>query len=154
MADVFISYSSSDLGLAEFIQKHLQTQNLSVFMASVSITPGQNWTKQIWDNLLGSTWVLFLASREACQSSYVQQELGGAMARGKSIIPIVWDLDPSELPGWVNRRQALDLRGISTLEQVSQRIRTLSEWMGQEKGTATLIGALVIAGLIFIAVKN
>ena len=38
-------------------------------------------------------------------------------------MPVVWDMDPSKLPGWVNNVQALDLRNTTLLdarEQVSK----------------------------------
>ena len=75
MADCFISYASVDGELAYFVGDQLEARGLSVFMASASLKPGQNWTDEIWRHLRSSRWVVFLASRAACASPYVQQEL-------------------------------------------------------------------------------
>jgi len=70
-----------------------------VFIASVSLKPGDDWGKEIRRNLLKSRCVIFLASMRACESSFVQQELGMALGASKKVIPIVWDIAPSDLPG-------------------------------------------------------
>src|SRR5215213_336592 len=101
MPDCFISYSSNDQLLANFIHSELTRQNLSVFMASVSLRLGEDWTEAIKANLKASSWVILLASRAACQSAFVLQETGMALATDKRLIPILWDINPSELPGWV-----------------------------------------------------
>jgi hypothetical protein len=61
MSDCLISYSSSDEQLARFVEGHLRAQQVSVFLASVSLEPGQNWSQAIWENLKASPWVIFLA---------------------------------------------------------------------------------------------
>ena len=106
MADCFISYSSQDEQLARYLHSELMTTGVSVFMAGASLRPGDEWTDRIWQELRASDWVLFLASRAACGSAYVQQELGHALDSSKKLVPIVWDMAPEELPGWVNKKQA------------------------------------------------
>ena len=34
-----------------------------------------------------------------------------ALAKQKKLVPIVWDMPVSELPGWTNHIQAIDLAG-------------------------------------------
>src|SRR5438105_14721842 len=114
MADVFISHSSADIQLAAFVKQHLELQGISVFLAPLSMQPGQHWPSEIMQALNSATWVIFLASRAACASHWVQQELGAAMAGRKKLVPIVWDIEPSQLPGWTAQVQALNLRGAST----------------------------------------
>ena len=129
MADVFISYSSTDEQLARFVHNHLQTEKITSFMAAASIIPGDRWTKEVFNNLRLSKWVVFLASRTACNSAYVQQELGAAMIENKNLIPIVWDMAPNEVPGWVSQHQVLNLSGRSfndlqaEVTQIAQRVR-------------------------------
>ena len=79
MSDVFISYASSDEKLAKFLYRHLSKEGLDVFMASVSVQLGEKWSLEILNNLRLSSWILFLASKDACSSPYVQQELGAAL---------------------------------------------------------------------------
>lgn len=92
MADVFISHAAEDLPLAEFLHRHLTQEGLSVYLASVSMPPGERWMPHIMDNLRSSTWVLCLASRAACASPWVMQEMGASMASNKKLVPVIWDI--------------------------------------------------------------
>lgn len=41
MADVFISHATADSPFAEFLHRHLPQEGLSVYLASVSMPPGE-----------------------------------------------------------------------------------------------------------------
>lgn len=147
MPDCFISYSSSDEELAGFVDAHLRTQGLDVFLASVSLQPGQRWSEVIWANLKASKWVVFLASRAACQSPYAQQKLGAALLSEKYIIPIVWDMPPSELPGWLKERQALDLRN-GSWDDLAAAVRDVAGQIMSDKQKGALLAGAIVFGLI------
>lgn len=158
MPDVFISYSSADVALARFAYDHLKKQDVETFMAEMSLQPGASWSESILSNLRGSDWVIVLASAKACASPYVQQEFGIALGGviggvGKTIVPVVWDIDPAKLPGWMSRFQAIDLRknlltGIGpNLDAIAARIHT------KKQQGALIVGALV-AGLILLAASE
>lgn len=147
MSDCFISYSTHDQHIANFIYSELVGHGLDVFMASVSLKPGEHWSQQIFANLQASSWVIFLASKSASQSPYVQQELGMALGANKKLIPIVWDMFPSELPGWVNRTHALDLRN-ATIPLIKSRIAEIANSIHQDKQKGFLIAAAVVAAII------
>ena len=83
MPDCFISYSSEDKELAEFINKELKGHEITSFMASDSLQAGQNWQQEILGNLKNSKWVVLLASRAACSSAFVNQEIGVALHDSK-----------------------------------------------------------------------
>lgn len=147
MPHVFISYSSQDSGLAQFVQRHLIAEGIGVFLAPISLSPGDHWPTETINNLRCSTWVVFLASRAACQSPFVQQELGGAVYGGKVIVPIVWDMSPSELPGWVQQYQAVDLRG-ATPHAFSAKIGDIAKSIKGDINIGRLIIAIIVLGLI------
>lgn len=153
MPDVFISYSSSDEPFAQFLHRHLSDEGLNVFLASVSLQPGDKWDDAILKSLRDATWVLFLCSRNACSSPFVQQELGGALYSQKKIISIVWDMLPTELPGWLGQFQALNLAG-ATAAQVQERIGTIAERIKADKLKSQVIGGLLLAGLVFFASRS
>jgi len=148
MPDCFISYSTHDHQFATFLCDELRHHNISSFMASVSLRPGERWSPEILGNLRGANWVLVLASRSASASAYVNQEIGGALLLSKNIVPIVWGLSPAELPGWLREFQAIDLRG-STLPALQQHIATIANRITQQKATGYLIlGAITLALLM------
>ena len=128
MFDCFISYTQADERFATNLAQFLESQRLRTFIATLSLAPGSSWSEKIKQALNSSKWVLFLASRTACSSAAVQQEVGGAIFGGKRLIPIVWDMDPSLLPAWAREYQAIDLRGmtsklvLATMESLAQEL--------------------------------
>ena len=146
MPDIFISYSTADERVAQFMRQHLIGEGLQVFLASTSLQPGQQWSQEILSALRGSSWVLFLASRAACASPWVQQELGAALITEKKLVPIVWDMPPSDLPGWIKNVQALNLAGAS-MEQVKAQMTSIANRIKSDK-----IQGLVVLGLVVAAI--
>ena len=146
MPDIFISYSTVDAEAAQFIHRNLVEQGTSAFLAATSLQPGQQWSAEILEALRGSDTVLFLASRSACASPWVQQELGYAVGAKKKIIPIIWDIKPTELPGWVSGYQALDLSRHSP-EEVREEVAAIAERIKTDKKTALLVAGLALAAM-------
>ncbi len=149
MPDIFISYSRVDHELAQFLLKHLREENLNVFIAPITIDPGETWRDGILENLRESDWLLFLASHDACKSAYVQQELGAAIGLEKKIVPVIWDMAPEELPGWIDQKQALDLRGASNIE-IKAEVRRIAKRVKADIRKGYLIAGLIIAGIIIL----
>lgn len=147
MTDVFISHAQADLPFAEFLRRHLSQESLTVYLASVSMQPGERWMPVILDNLRASTWVLCLASRAACQSQWVMQEMGVAIGANKKLVPIVWDQAPEALPGWMRQYQAVNLGGMSQ-EEAKISIARIAEAIKTDKQKGFAILALLVAGLM------
>ena len=98
--------------------------------------------------LQASNWVLVLCSGAACTSAFVNQEVGGALATSKHLVPIVWDINPSELPGWLSQFQVLDLRN-STLPYLKQQVAAIADQIKQEKAQGwAILGALALLILL------
>ena len=145
--DVFISHAQADLPLAQFLHRHLSQEGLSAYLATVSMAPGEKWRQVILDNLRSSTWVICLASRAACESHWVMQEMGVAIGANKKLVPIVWDVAPHELPGWMREYQAVNLGGANQ-EEARAAIDRISETIKSEKQKGVVILGMIIAGLM------
>lgn len=152
MPDIFISYSTSDERIARFMHQHLSDEGMQVFLASASLQPGQRWSQEILNALRSSSWVLFLASRAACASPWVQQELGAALITQRKLVPIVWDMPPSERPGWVKEHQALNLAGVS-MEQVKSQMTAIANAIKSDKTQGWVVVGLLVAALIALGAK-
>jgi hypothetical protein len=142
MADVFISYSSEDESLALRVHQFLLSERVTPFLAKISIIPGAEWEPAIRKELINSPWVVFLASHASCASSFVQQELGGAWLTGKQILPVVWNMQAAELPGFLKKYEALDLRN-RTLEDLRLEIARIAKSIRADR----LVGGLLLAAL-------
>jgi hypothetical protein len=146
MPDAFISYSGQDEEVATFVYAELQSHGVAAFMASASLQAGQCWSNEILNNLRTSNWVILLASRAAAASTFVNQEVGGALLASKHLVPIVWDMSPSELPGWARNIQAIDLQD-STMVDLQNRVASIAARIKQEKVQGLLIVGAIILGL-------
>lgn len=153
MTDIFISYSFKDKDKAESLSKPLTDAGLDVFWAPYSVRPGERWDEQILSNLKTSLCVLFLASKASCASPVVQQEVGIALGTKKNLIPIVWDMDPSKLPGWVRNVQALDLRNTTLLDS-NEQVLKIAKRIKSDKFIGYLIAGLGIAAILYIIARN
>ncbi len=152
MPDVFISYSTNDEKLAQFVRRHLIDEQLDVFLASISLKPGKRWTPQILSALKSSEWVFFLASKDAIESNYVQQELGAALITEKKIVPIMWNVAPGQLPGWISHYQGLNLNE-ATLETITAKIAALAKEVKADKVKGQLVAGALFAGLLYLLSK-
>jgi TIR domain-containing protein len=150
MSDAFISYSTQDEELATFVYTELQRHGVTAFMASASLQPGQCWSNEILNNLRSSNWVILLASRAAAASTFVNQEVGGALLASKHLVPIVWDMSPSDLPGWARNIQAIDLRD-STVVDLQNQVATIAVRIKQEEAQGLFIVGAIILGLFALA---
>lgn len=144
MPDVFISYSVKDEEFAQLVHRHLQANDLNVFFAPISLDLGQHWTPQIIEALRSSEWIFLLASRNALASANVQHEVGGAIFHKKKLVPIMWDIQPSELPRWIADYQGLVLTGTS-MENINAQVSKLAADVKSSKTKAQLVAAAVLA---------
>lgn len=122
-------------------------------MAGISLLPAVPWSQEIRAKLDISPWVIFLASEAACRSPYAQQEIGMALHGNKRIIPIVWDMEPSRLPGWIKELQAVDLRR-ATLDQIREKFTEIANAIKQDKAKGWLIAGALLGALIYFASRK
>ena len=153
MPDIFISYSTADEQLARFLHQHLTKEGVEVFLAGVSLQPGQQWSQEILNSLKASSWVLFLASRAACASPWVQQELGAALVTKKKLVPIIWDMEPTELPGWIKNFQALNLKG-ATIENLKTQMTIIANNIKSDKVQGLFVVGVLAFGLLVLGSKS
>lgn len=153
MPDVFISYSVKDEELAQFVRSHLIAQGLSVFLASISLTPGERWTPKIIEELRLSEWVVLLASKNALASQNVQLEIGGAIFGKKKLVPIMWDVKPSELPRWISDFQGIVLTE-ATLQDINQQVAKLAANIKENKTNGQLVAGAVFAGILWLLSRS
>jgi hypothetical protein len=149
MPDVFISYSAQDEHTAKQVQRYFQANHVSAFLAPFSIQPGKKWSPAILSSLRQSRVVLVLASRAACASPFVNQEFGGSLALNKRIVPVVWDMRPEELPGWMKEFQAVDLsKGLNDLRPVLDSITVNLKLDKQREGFFVVAGVVLLIFLL------
>ena len=153
MTDVFISYSVEDEEVARYIRDHLLNEKLNVFLASISLEPGEKWTPQIFDALKEAEWVFLLATKRALASANVQQEVGAAMATDKKLVPIMWDVKPEDMPVWIGQYQGLSLKG-ETIDSIRDQIAALARKVKADKTTGMIVAGVAMLGLLYFLSRS
>ncbi len=89
--NVFISYSTKDIGIAHRLQNYLtQIQDTSIFLSESSLIVGQ-LSDTLVMKIKECDLFIVLYSKNSQNSNYVQQEIGVARGNIKIIIPILLD---------------------------------------------------------------
>jgi hypothetical protein len=70
----------------------------------------------------------------------------------KKLVPIVWDIPPSDLPGWVRGYQALDLCRAS-LEEAKSQMTVIAQRIKADKAKGLLIAGLILASVFALGSK-
>lgn len=158
MPKIFISYADEDRQIAEQVHTYLLREGVDVFMAGISLKPGARWSQAIIDALRASKAVFYLASEASNSSPFVQQELGIAIDSGKRIIPIVWNMEPERLPGFLHDFQAIDVRHHNDPDGFAARLALVAASITEETAdrpnaridmsTALLIATVLIFVLV------
>lgn len=100
MHDVFISYASENLAVAEEICRTLEAEGIPCWYAPRNINPGDKWTESIVQAIVDAKVFVILFSKDSNMSPHVQSEIAHAHSSGCSIIP--YRIDHSEMTDMVS----------------------------------------------------
>ena len=87
----------------------IEAAGASVFLANMSIPPGELWSDAIRRAIVGSAAGLLLITPNSAKSSWVMAEIGALWVLDKPYLPAVM-FPPEDLPELIKRRQWLDIR--------------------------------------------
>lgn len=136
--NVFISYSTKDLHIANHVRAALSIPNVNVFIAEYSVPASAPLNAFIEMGLRGCDLFVLLWSQNSKASDYVPQEIGIARGCNKTILPIVLE-DGLAVPGF-----AADLKYLPAYKDYGQALTWLQQFVHQnatqqQQGTALLV---------------
>lgn len=142
---VFISYSTKDISVVDYLSKILKDMSIEAFVAADSVGPGRPLSESINTAIKGCDLFLLLWSSNSKTSEWVPQEIGIAKSSGKLILPVI--LEPGlELPGFIK-----DLKYLETYKDPHVAIAYLRDYvlsLAQEKGKRDSLVLLSIFGAL------
>lgn len=95
---VFISHSAQDQGLVISLANLLSKFDVDVSVAEWYLTPGERLDDKVLEQIKKSDCIVALLTRNGMRSSWVQQEIGYSLQRGKPVIPMVEKgIEPKDL---------------------------------------------------------
>jgi nucleotide-binding universal stress UspA family protein len=121
---VFISYSSKDRDLAAEMKGLIEAPGVSVFLAEMSIPPGELWSDRIRAALRESDAALLLLTPDSVERPWVMAEVGALWALDKPFVPAVM-YAPDELPEFITRRQCIDIRTTASRKPCAEAVVAL-----------------------------
>lgn len=105
---IFISYSTKDLQVVNFVRSMLAGSPVEVFVAEYSVSAGQPLSQSIIAAIKGCDLFMLLWSKNSEQSDWVPQEIGIGKGDGKQIVPVLLHSD-LKLPGFISDLKYLDV---------------------------------------------
>ncbi len=97
MANIFISHSTIDGELANFLCESFEARGLSCWIAPRNIMPGAEWATSITNAINEANVFFVLYSKNSIKSSQVTKEIGIADRKGKYMLP--YKIDDTEPEG-------------------------------------------------------
>jgi hypothetical protein len=150
---VFISYSTKDLHIAQWVKTSLALGSVEVFLAESSIPASARLNAEIEAAIRACDLFVLLWSRNSKASDYVPQEIGIARGCQKTIMPIV--LEPSlAVPGFIS-----ELKYLPAFQNPAQAQLWLQTFVAQnaalrqQQQTGVLV-VLALLGLLALATSE
>ncbi|MBX7259716.1 MAG: TIR domain-containing protein [Candidatus Hydrogenedentes bacterium] len=109
---VFISHSSTDKWIARRISTDLVGYGVETFLDAKDIKTGDPIDETIRTHLSACDHLLLLLTPASVKSHWVLMEVGGAMALGKRIVPILMHLGANDIPDPISKHLARDINDI------------------------------------------
>lgn len=125
--DVFISHSSANKGVAQRIERALETGGLDVWLDDSEIRVGVLLADELQQSIRNARVVLLLWSSHAAASRWVASEWLMAIHTGRSIVPFA--IDPTPLPQCMEHSTHLRVKRVteSVLERVARAVREVPD---------------------------
>ena len=97
MANIFISHSTIDGKLANYLCESFESRGLSCWIAPRNITPGEEWATSITNAILSADIFFIVYSKNSLKSAQCAREIAIADRKNKYILP--YKIDDSEPEG-------------------------------------------------------
>lgn len=143
MADVFISYSSNDSQMGNWMGEGCANYGLTYFLSEKSLKHGSDWKRQIIQEIKDATTFIFLATDNSILSDACKHEIGMALAEDVSIIPILYGVDFSDLPDWI-----ADFHGVKVQDDCIDDLQRCLDGLRKQKQRSQRNTLLAIAGVV------
>lgn len=138
---VFISYSTKDLSVVNYVKNLLENYSIQVYVAEYTAPPGVDLTNHIKNSITSCDLFILLWSSNSKNSEWVTPEIALASANNKTIIPVV--LEPNlELPVFIK-----NLKYLEAYTNPQQAFEYLRRYVYEAADKKSRVDGLVMLGL-------
>lgn len=155
----FVSYSRADADFVLRLCQDLRAAGASIWLDKLDIHPGEEWDESIERGLSECGRMLVVLSPNSVASENVLDEIGSALSRKKTIIPVLYQ--DCEVPYRLNRIQYIDFRTaydepfkslLSAIEDARKNPQAVPVPVAHDRSRRLYllagVGAAAIAGLL------
>jgi len=146
---IFVSYSHQDQEFVHQLSAQLRNNGFNLWIDVEQISGGANWSNIIKSSLKKASLIIFVASKNSVQSSWMTFEVLNSLNLGKPVIPIVIDDEGEfQLPEQLKKIQWIDFR-----KDHSQALSLLSSSLSNivNRGPATKPKKTRSKGYVFLS---
>ena len=86
---LFVSHASSDVEIAKEVASMCEERGIATWLAERDIRVGENYAVQIYNAIVGSSYIVVLMSPESVASPHVRREVNVAIDNGVPVLPMV-----------------------------------------------------------------
>ena len=137
---VFISYSRSDMAVADRLVAAIEKHNFDVRVDRRDLPFGEQWQKVLAQFIVQADAVIWLISDRSIKSEWCQWELGEVQRLGKRLLPVqIEQVRNSDLPQGLGRHHILPAEGLyNSAKHLSLVIDALKrDWAWIQEHTRT-----------------
>jgi hypothetical protein len=150
---VFISHSTTDLGLVQQLQYSLETNGIETYLADLHPQPGDTLASKISNAIEQSNCLIAVLTRDGTRSRWVHQEIGFAKGKGKLVIPVFEEGVSST--GFVEGVEYIRFNRENPADAINKIVDYLKRLKAdKESGEMLLAGFLILLGLLVLASKK
>ena len=131
---VFVSHSSRDQqivrGVVDFLTSSMAIADREIrctTLPDTALPVGAHSSTRLRQDLNTAEIVICLLTRDSVASDWVLLELGAAWGMGKTIVPLVFNMSFSDLPGLLREYHAFQIDGVEqmhlAIEQIAEHIK-------------------------------
>ena len=124
MAKVFVSYAQKDRDVALPMIEAMRRANLSVWPPG-KVTSDKDWGRQIRRALKSAKCMVYVWSKAAAQSKWVQQEIKTAIQAWASDRLVLATLDDTPLPVGLSDLSSISIRDVSGTKHLIERVQAM-----------------------------
>jgi adenylate cyclase len=146
--DVFISYASHDILVADNVAAALEAQGLKCWIAPRDVTPGAHYASEIVHAIDSAKVIVLILSQEAATSPHVLREIERATSKRHPVVTLRVDLAPlpAEFEYFLNTSQWLDASDGDATRMIPKLATAVGLALERSAGPAPAISATPAAG--------
>jgi len=146
---VFLSHSGADAAWVKYIAQHAQAIGVQPYLFEHDPQPGRSVSSKVKQAIEAADAVVVLLTGNSRASTYVQQEIGYAEAKGKLIVPLLQaglggtGMAMLEGRGYIQFDFSNPGPGLQTLMNYLAKLKGMKE---EQRATLAAFGLLILVG--------